>query len=425
MRRFVVAAVLLLTAARGVTAQDVRGSRPVDGGWKPRNYPELLEIMQTGYEEAGYLAPPSTLPPSQGSRPVRPPEMAPMPEIPRIPPPIPEALDFGAVHTSSSKPLPISEQKTLTPTFDQTPTEHDSTPWSGETAAFDAALVDTGTSYGTDSILCDGLNGAWEPGGFSDCETVPDGKFVPFGVFGGRANTDRAMGTAELFWPFWQQEDRLVFADVRGYFDDDGGGEGNFGLGYRGFIDPRWIFGAYVYYDVLNSQFDHTFHQATLGVELLSLDWDLRLNGYFPTSSSKNVPVRNNTSYGTIIAHNFQERAYGGFDAEVGKRVLHWGWNDCYQVYWFWGGYFFDGNSSNFESFGGPRTRVELRVYDLEWLGAQSRLEFGLETSYDRVHDGQIGGFARIRIPFGFKQPRDRIDPLRRRLVDQPIHDFD
>ncbi|HWL10567.1 MAG TPA: inverse autotransporter beta domain-containing protein, partial [Planctomicrobium sp.] len=233
----------------------------------------------------------------------------------------------------------------------------------------------------------------------------------------------RVIAGGGFFIPLWQDCESLVFTDLQGRGDDHGAGDGYFGLGYRRYMDPNVIFGTYLYYDLRASNQGNYYNQASLGFELISLDWEFRINGYFPGSSGRSANQAFGYSNGTVVTRNFQERAYRGLDWEIGHRFMYWGWNDKYEVRWFLGSYHFDHSSSNSLSFAGPRARLEMRINDLGWMGNQSRLTFGMETSTDRIRNEQIFGFARIQIPFGGGQKgeRDYLDPLRRRMLDAPV----
>jgi len=251
------------------------------------------------------------------------------------------------------------------------------------------------------------------------------GRFLPFGNLGIKPGNDRVIGGGGFFIPLWQNCDSLVFTELRGNADDRNSGDGMIGVGYRTYLNPRWIFGTYIYGDLIATNQNNVFGQGQLGFELLALNWDIRFNGYAPGQAVQGAYSQNGISNGTAITRNFGERAYRGFDFEIGYRCLNWGLNDKYEVRWFWGGYGFGDSSQTYPSFGGPRTRIEMRVYDLPWCGQQSRLEFGGEFSYDRVRREQAFGYLRVRIPFGARQNRPALDPMRRRMVDTPVHRVD
>lgn len=253
----------------------------------------------------------------------------------------------------------------------------------------------------------------------------PYGRFLPFGNFGVKPGNDRTIYGGGFFIPLWQDHDSMVFTELRGNADDHSAGDGYIGLGYRAYMDPTWVMGAYIYGDLIATKQKNVFGQGQLGFELMSLNWDIRVNGYAPGQSRLSAVTQNGVSNGTAITRNFEERAYRGFDVEIGHRILNWGLNDAYEVRWFMGGYGFGKSSSVYPTFGGPRSRLEMRIYDLPWCGPQSRLEFGGEFSYDRVRREQVFGYVRVRIPLGSRQGRPVLDPLRRRMLDTPVHRLD
>ena len=106
-------------------------------------------------------------------------------------------------------------------------------------------------------------------------------KWSPYVEAGGMVGT-HSFGDVDIFIPVWQDQTSLLFGDLRGTFSAQPTEEGNFGLGYRTQINPDWILGGYGYFDIQNSANDNLFYQVTLGVELKSVDWDFRLNGYIP-----------------------------------------------------------------------------------------------------------------------------------------------
>ena len=89
-----------------------------------------------------------------------------------------------------------------------------------------------------------------------------------------------------MFLPLWQDQTSMFFGDLHGQFTAAPSQEGNFGLGYRTQIDPDWILGGYGFFDIQNSDNNNLFFQGSLGAELLSVDWDFRVNGYFPFNGS-------------------------------------------------------------------------------------------------------------------------------------------
>src|SRR5262249_11840488 len=157
----------------------------------------------------------------------------------------------------------------------------------------------------------------------------------------------------------------LLFGDFRGTFSTEPTQEGNFGLGYRTQLNTDWILGGYGYFDIQNSKNDNLFYQATLGAELLSVDWDFRLNGYIPFNPDGGT-VDHNGGIG-ISGNNNQmqtstkkEKALYGFDGEVGWRVPVFPVDGDMDIRVFAGGYYFA--NSDVDTIAGPRGRIEARL---------------------------------------------------------------
>ena len=103
----------------------------------------------------------------------------------------------------------------------------------------------------------------------------------------GKYGTERSLGEVGLFAPLWQDDDTLVFADIRGRIDSRDSSEGNFGLGLRHQVNNDWALGGYAFYDRRKTDFGNKFNQATIGVEALSENLEFRINGYIPESTEK------------------------------------------------------------------------------------------------------------------------------------------
>ena len=107
-------------------------------------------------------------------------------------------------------------------------------------------------------------------------------KWTPHIDVEGKTGTKRNLGEADLFVPLAQDGTTLLFSSLRTRMDDSDGLEGNFGLGLRHMLESGWNLGAYAYFDRRKSELENYFSQVTLGLEALSLDWDLRANAYLP-----------------------------------------------------------------------------------------------------------------------------------------------
>ncbi|WP_088343020.1 MULTISPECIES: right-handed parallel beta-helix repeat-containing protein [Rhodomicrobium] len=294
---------------------------------------------------------------------------------------------------------------------------------------------------------------------------LPGDKFGPWIEFGGFGSnrSDAERGEATLWAPLMQDGRSLVFTDIRGSFMDETTREGNFALGFRYVGDNGWNPGVWVSYDRLHSQYGQDFNQISFGLEALSANYDLRLNGYAPVNTSEFVS--NTTTAGTggglevidgdllfvpglSTLNSLYELAFWGLDGEVGFRVplerfgfgfglepsvtgsLKDGeappalrYND---LRIFVGGYYFDHDEFR-DPIAGPRVRAEWRVENFleDWQGSRLTFEAGYQT--DDVRDDQVEVGLRLRIPLGGKYatPFYALSPQERRMTEGLRRDRD
>src|SRR5882757_3967859 len=210
-------------------------------------------------------------------------------------------------------------------------------------------------------------------------------KWSPYLEAGGMVGINaHSFGDVDIFLPLWQDQTSLFFGNLHGQFSAAPTQEGNFGLGYRTQLNTDWILGGYGFIDIQNSQNSNLFVQGSVGAELLSVDWDFRINGYFPFNGGGKEVSGSGVGGGNgqlqIIGHNFvfqsggekEEFALFGVDGEVGWRVPIFPADGDMDVRLYAGGYYFA--RSDVDTIAGPRGRIEARLYDIDFLGLQSRL---------------------------------------------------
>ena len=264
------------------------------------------------------------------------------------------------------------------------------------------------------------------------------GKWTGYLEFLGKPGTERSLGQPDLFLPFLQDANDMTFLNIRGQlqFDNTDVHEYNIGLGHRHMFQ-EWILGGYGYYDHRNTQFNNAYRQFTGGLELMSVDWAFRVNGYLPENKTETVlsganvsVIRPGDQITVQIDGIVQEKALPGLDGEVGYLLpIPW---EAYRAVFdetrvYAGGYHFLGED-NFESVTGPRGRVEWRAYDLPVLGPGSRFMMGVEAQWDEPRGSQAFGLASLRIPFDVfsdKSTRKQLTGLDRRMLQPVIRDVD
>jgi hypothetical protein len=257
-------------------------------------------------------------------------------------------------------------------------------------------------------------------------------KWSPYIELGGMGGNTHSWGDVDIFLPLWQDQTSLLFGDLRGTFTTQPSQEGNFGLGYRTQISPEWILGGYGYFDIQNSENDNLFYQITLGAELKSIDWDFRVNGYIPLNPDGGI-VDSKTQANIRITGNLiqlnsstqKEKALYGFDGEVGWRVPVFPADGDMDLRVYAGGYYF--TNSDVDTIAGPRGRIEARLYDIDFLGMQSRLTAQGVVQWDQPRGTQGFGGLELRIPLGAitGAPGPKLNPLDRRMVDRVQRDVD
>lgn len=285
----------------------------------------------------------------------------------------------------------------------------------------------------------------WTTGSGVRAEDVFAKRWAPWIETGAQVSAARAIGDANLFMPLAQDSDTLLFADIRGMFDNQDASEGNFGLGLRQMLSSGWNVGAYGYFDLRRSSYGNRFKQVTLGAEALSELFDLRANIYLPvgrgevymgdgTSSSVgpwtsdaivsggSLAIRHQAVQTTTTSYEV-EKALAGVDAEVGARLPVFEPGSGFDLRAFLGGYYFDG--SDVDPIAGPRARLELVADNLAGLPG-IKLTGGVVYQRDEVRGDQWIAQARLRVPL---QPpaasRDRTDVMERRMTDAIVRDVD
>lgn len=270
--------------------------------------------------------------------------------------------------------------------------------------------------------------------------TSENNKWRPYVDAQGQAGSSREVAQGNLFLPIWQDGDSLLFADLRGQWTDVQSAEGNWGLAFRQKLENQWIIGAYAFYDLRHTRRNNNFQQATIGVELLNVDWGFRFNGYIPDDDSEPVAGLNAAVLrgSNIFVRQGQERPYHGLDFEA--EYLLWGNNqDFYgpsfaerlpfdmQLWASLGAFHFDNSAQGFQHITGGRARTELRFFDLPLLGDDSRLVLSGQFEYDNLRHSSSSGILTVRIPFGPGGGRKstRLSALDRRMVAPIVRDID
>ncbi|MCA9024073.1 MAG: right-handed parallel beta-helix repeat-containing protein [Planctomycetaceae bacterium] len=255
--------------------------------------------------------------------------------------------------------------------------------------------------------------------------------FTPFVDWtAGTGNRSDYRAQIPTYIPLHQSEGSLLFGEINLTVADDRyrGSETvewNTGLGYRTFMDDYSVFGTYLFVDHRKTANLNSFYQTTVGFEWMTVDYECRLNGYFPERDGQPLgPAVAVLNDDRIYVQGDEELAYYGGDLEFGALLADWMEGDV-ELRAFAGGYYYNRDVDGFQDIGGPRVRGELRVYDIEWFGLGSRLVVTGEFQHDNVRNGQVTGLVTLRIPFPAPGNRPKLSRLQRRLVDPVVRDVD
>lgn len=272
------------------------------------------------------------------------------------------------------------------------------------------------------AVLSFGATAQQQPGG------DPAPKWGPHIDLEARPGSERSLGEADFFLPLSQDARTLVFANLRGRFDDNENYEGNLGLGMRGMQPSGWNLGGYGYLDRKRSETGNNFNQVTLGAEALGLDWDFRANAYLPVGTrARDIGSASSAALSgaaiQVTTTALEERALKGFDAEMGWRTPIFGVDEHRQLRLYLGGYRFSDAGVTVE---GPRVRAELTMEQLPWFGNRARLYLSAEAQDDDARGSQAFLAVRLRIPLGgAKTPASQLNAQERRMTAPVVRDVD
>ena len=269
------------------------------------------------------------------------------------------------------------------------------------------------------ALLTPGANQAGQPiegptGKDTKDKMIPPLDPVPGAItVGGRFSEHLQSVYVDSLTPFWRPGNAVVFLDTRSTYNDSHQYESSYGLGAR-YLVPNYdvIIGVNAYYDSLDSQFDHQFHSAGFGAEILTHWVDARFNYYLPDSddilwgsdnrSSKNTNKSAVTPVGGFLTQRIttrtRTRKFKTFESELE------GWNA--EV-----GFLIPGVERYVETriFGGYYHYNNPFTHDFEGFKARLEAHFlpGLIGNVEWWDDGYLKGGhwsteVRASVPFSF-----------------------
>ena len=200
-----------------------------------------------------------------------------------------------------------------------------------------------------------------------------------------------------IFAPLSQAENgSVLFVDGFANWNFSGDlNDSNFGastrLGYRWMSsDNGWMFGVNAGADTTPYEGDYNW-QAGVGLEALSQNIELSVNGYIPLSDSNQEVdrgfsgsyLKNNNLY---LTNTYQDwiTSFGGFDIEAGTPVARWDKGGL----WLYAGYYYlDATVADGPDSSGFKARAEARI--------ASNFAVGATYSYDDIFQSKATGYIR------------------------------
>ncbi|MDF1816439.1 MAG: inverse autotransporter beta domain-containing protein [Verrucomicrobiales bacterium] len=237
-----------------------------------------------------------------------------------------------------------------------------------------------------------------------------------------KAGEARHLSQVGITLPLFQNDFSMLFTDLRVKVDDLHNEEANLGLAFRTLVNSDWILGAYGFFDRLTTQSGNDYDGATFGVELMSERWDFRVNGYLSESD-----IRDGGPVGFLPGRRFEEAVCEGIDYEMGRLLLTFG--DSNELRGYVGGFHYQNDNTRFADLTGPRGRLELRLFDVVFLGEGSRVTFSGEILHDDTRKTDAFGGVQVQIPlggtregslnpFGASDGYQNLSRLERRMLD-------
>ncbi len=232
---------------------------------------------------------------------------------------------------------------------------------------------------------------------------------IPFIVEGTvKGGNNRSYGQIAAFMPVVENDDNLMFADIRfmhhlpqlkkkkNSLYDSKSYEANFGLGYRQAINEETVIGGAVYYDLRNTQIGSgLFSGMTFNVHFLTPTWQSHANVYVPVGKKEITKIdRSLTGNGKVLDRDIffiydenkvTEKSLPGADFRLSRNIPGL---DALRV------------GSLFYFFKDKKTSIAGGGIDLSWEIAEN-IKFDTNYTYDKVRKSNILAGFRFSIPVG------------------------
>lgn len=266
---------------------------------------------------------------------------------------------------------------------------------------------------------------------------APQGKYLPHIDLGGYYFTDTPHDAAftGVFLPIAQDQENLLYADLRGIFKGNGGiaKEGNFGLSYRHLTaHEKSMFGGYIFLDRKKSTTGYFFSQVTLGAESWLGRWFAGANYYQPVGTHSVTQSTASTTgaltqvtpgvFNILLTQtntSLTEVALVGGDVTIGYLLT-----DRFTGYA--GGYYFltSVHSVKVPTILGATLRGRYQIYNPNGsllLGIFEQVALEGQLQYDHVRGSTFYAGARFSLGVG----PAKLSTMQHHMVEQSLRDID
>lgn len=232
------------------------------------------------------------------------------------------------------------------------------------------------------------------------------GEVLPPRLFAWGNAGNRLFGESDAMIPFLGDSNQSFFIDLTGKYGNDDAGLLSTGIGSRTIVNDSTILGVYLFGDYNRTPNANYFNVINPGIEAMTVEWDVHLNGYFPLGKkNKTMSIYTGTQLGInntmfFSGHSQYDRLFdlvedvgSGTDLEIGKTFF-----SLNRARVFAGGYYFSPIYS--PNIKGVIGGIEI---PLKYRGMQ----VGVIDSYDNLNHNTIaitlratfGGLAQISPP--------------------------
>ena len=239
---------------------------------------------------------------------------------------------------------------------------------------------------------------------------------------------DGFTGQTSVLFPLKSRDDSIIYTDFRSRISNDTASEWNLGLGYRKkyqYNGEQRIGGVYLYKD-RREEFNKKWDMITIGGEVLTESFDIRLNGYLTGNEKITAPYNDTVvvSDNKIIYQKGYYKSMDGIDFEMGKRFINnKGLFNNIGVYLKLYTFFAQGTDNIYGK--------EININKLVGNREKTNYKFGIEWQQDNVRGSNLNAKFSVSIPFGKSEENKNETNLKNkkilesRMTDQPHRDID